>query len=184
MTAVDSGDPVEVSAVPGPGALRRRALRAALTRRTAAAAPPATRLILRHVGVDVAHLAGYARVCGFRLADPLPVTYPHVLAFPLAMRLMSEPGFPFPVIGLVHVANRITRHRPLRISEHPDLTVYATDLRPHARGRQIDIVATATLDGAEVWRGTSTYLRREKRARADAPAVGPDATDPAEPTAM
>ena len=48
---------------------------------------PATELVLRGVGVDRARLAAYARVCHFRLGDTLPATYPHVLAFPLAMTL-------------------------------------------------------------------------------------------------
>jgi hypothetical protein len=113
----------------------------------------------RGVTVDRSHLAAYDRVCGFRLTDTLPATYPHVLAFPLAMRLMTAPDFPLPLIGLVHVANRITVHRPIPAGAAPDLAVRATGLRDHPRGRQFDVVATAALDGAEVWRGLSTYLR-------------------------
>lgn len=176
---------VEVAAPPGTGELRRRAVRAALTRRPAAAALPDTRLVLRSAGVDLERLAGYARVCGFRLADTLPITYPHVLAFPLAMRLLSDPRFPLPVIGLVHVANRVTQSRPLRTADRPALTVYATDLRPHDRGRQVDVVAAATLGDVEVWRGVSTYLHRDKGARSGRPAgaAEPPAAD-APPTAV
>jgi acyl dehydratase len=125
---------------------------------------PATVLERRGVEVDRDHLARYDRVCGFRLTDTLPATYPHVLAFPLAMRLMTGAGFPFPVIGLVHVANRITVHRPIGADTLLDLSVHAAGLRPHRRGRQVDIVATAAVDGTEVWRGVSTYLRRERAA--------------------
>jgi len=125
---------------------------------------PATRLDRRGVAVDRDHLARYDRVCGFRLSDTLPATYPHVLAFPLAMRLMTGAGFPFAVIGLVHVANRITVHRPIGADTLLDLSVHAAGLRPHRRGRQFDVVATATVDGEPVWRGVSTYLRREQAA--------------------
>ncbi|NEE38208.1 hypothetical protein G3M53_74025, partial [Streptomyces sp. SID7982] len=31
-------------------------------------------------------LAAYGRICGFAESGPLPLTYPHVLAFPLTMR--------------------------------------------------------------------------------------------------
>ncbi|GAA0447751.1 hypothetical protein Aca07nite_58700 [Actinoplanes capillaceus] len=113
----------------------------------------------RGVTVDPGHLAAYDRVCGFRLTDTLPATYPHVLAFPLALRLMTGDGFPLPLIGLVHVANRITVRRAIPSSAALDLSVRAADLREHPRGRQFDVVATATVDGAEVWRGVSTYLR-------------------------
>ena len=69
--------------------------------------------------VDREHLAAYDRVCGFRLRDELPATYPHVLAFPLAMELLTGP-FPFSPLGLVHVANRIEQLRPLRADEQLD----------------------------------------------------------------
>jgi hypothetical protein len=111
--------------------------------------------------VDRAHLAAYDRVCGFRLRDQLPPTYPHVLAFPLAIDLLTGP-FPFSPLGLVHVANRIEQRRPLRADEVLDVRVWAEDLRPHDRGRQFDTVAEASVDGEVVWRDRSTYLHRER----------------------
>ena len=114
------------------------------------------------VEVDRGHLAAYDRVCGFRLQDELPATYPHVLAFPLAMELLTGP-FPFSPLGLVHVANRIEQRRPLRADERLDLRVWAEDLRPHDRGRQLDVVAEGSVDGEVVWVDRSTYLHREKK---------------------
>ncbi|MDQ7905493.1 MaoC/PaaZ C-terminal domain-containing protein [Phytohabitans sp. ZYX-F-186] len=141
---------------------------------------PDTVLERQGVTVDRAHLAEYDRVCGFRLCDTLPVTYPHVLAFPLAFRLMSRRDFPFPVVGLVHVANRIELHRPIDAGEALDLSVHAADLREHPRGRQLDVVATASVDGEVVWRDVSTYLRREGkgsgRRRESEPAEPPPAS--------
>ncbi|GGP39443.1 MaoC/PaaZ C-terminal domain-containing protein [Saccharothrix coeruleofusca] len=110
--------------------------------------------------VDRAHLAAYGRVCGFGVRDELPPTYPHVLAFPLHVELMTGADFPFPLPGLVHVANRITRTRPLLASEPLELVVRAENLRPHERGRQFDVVTTASVDGEAVWVDVSTYLRR------------------------
>ncbi|WP_349290869.1 MaoC family dehydratase [Actinoplanes solisilvae] len=120
-------------------------------------------LVRRGVKVDRSHLAAYDRVCGFRLNDQLPATYPHVLAFPLAMRLLTAPDFPFPAIGLVHIANRITVSEPLDAGSAYDLSVRAENLRAHERGRQVDIVATASCDGDEVWTSVSTYLSKEKQ---------------------
>nr|WP_249714963.1 MaoC/PaaZ C-terminal domain-containing protein [Micromonospora sp. NBRC 107566] len=139
---------------------------------------PAATLTREGVTVDRAHLAEYDRVCGFGLTDALPATYPHVLAFPLAMRMMAAPSFPFPVIGLVHVANRITVRRPIDAGERLDLAVRAADLRPHDRGHQFDIVATASVAGEVVWAGVSTYLRRSggpggSRTSADRPTPPP-----------
>jgi acyl dehydratase len=158
-------------------------LRAALTMLPArrAAELPDRELVRRGVQVDRDHLTRYDRVCGFRLTDTLPATYPHILAFPMAMRLMSGPGFPFPVVGLVHVANRITLRRPIDAGEPLDLAVWAQSLRPHDRGRQFDVVATATRGDEEVWRGVSAYLSKERSAgrrehRDHPPAPAPTAT--------
>nr|WP_239163544.1 MaoC/PaaZ C-terminal domain-containing protein [Actinoplanes rishiriensis] len=131
------------------------------------------------VRVDLAHLAAYDRVCGFRLSDTLPATYPHLLAFPLAMRLMVGSDFPFPVIGLVHVANRITA-RSVRADAELDIAVHADNLRPHAKGRQFDVVAVASHGGSEVWRGVSTYLSRSASSAGASPAgASPAGASPA-----
>lgn len=121
---------------------------------------PDTVYTLPGVTIDRAHLAAYNRVCGFRLADELPATYPHMLAFPLQIKLMSGSDFPFPLIGSVHVANRITQARPLRVNEKLDLRVHLENLRDHPRGRQFDMVSEALVDGEVVWTDVSTYLRR------------------------
>ena len=110
--------------------------------------------------IDADHLLAYQKVCGFRVSDVLPPTYLHVLAFPVSVALMTERAFPFPLIGLVHVANSITVHRPVLASETVSFTVRAADLRPHPAGRQLDLLAFATVDGEPVWTGRSTYLRR------------------------
>jgi acyl dehydratase len=115
---------------------------------------------LTDIALDPGRVADYARVCGFGVRDELPATYLHVLAFPLAMRLMTDSAFPFGVLGLVHVANRIDHHRPVRLDETPALQVHATGLRDHPKGRQFDVVAEATIDGERVWEGRSTYLRQ------------------------
>jgi hypothetical protein len=73
---------------------------------------PDLELVLTDVEVDGDRLAAYDRVCGFSLRDELPSTFIHVLAFPLHLALMTDGSFPFPAVGLVHIENRITQHRP------------------------------------------------------------------------
>src|SRR5581483_3497132 len=157
------GGVVEFETAPPAGAVYRRAALGMLARRPATELPDTT-LVLREVAVSREHLGAYSKVCGFTLADHLPPTYPQVLAFGLAMRLMSGRDFPFPVVGLVHVANRIEVLRPVRATERLEFTVRALDLRPHERGRQFDVRTTACVGDEVVWRGTATYLRREKTA--------------------
>ena len=120
---------------------------------------PDTTLTLEGAEVDRGHLAQYARVCGFRLRDELPATYPHMLAFPLHMQLMTDGSFPFPAVGLVHLENRIEQRRPLTADEPLDVEVRATPVKPHPKGRAFSIVTTVN---GGVWTETSTMLRRGK----------------------
>ncbi|MFI7210455.1 MaoC/PaaZ C-terminal domain-containing protein [Micromonospora maritima] len=157
---------VDLARVPAAGGLYRRALLGALpgTGRRRGRELPALELSVAGVTVDRAHLADYDRVCGFRLADRLPATYLHVLGFPLSLRLMTAADFPIPLTGVVHVANRITVRRPVQVGESVDFRTYAENLRPHERGRQLDVVLVGSVGGEEVWRGVSTYLGKERAA--------------------
>jgi hypothetical protein len=121
---------------------------------------PEVELRLRDVEVERGRLAHYNRVCGFRLRDELPPTFPHLLAFPLSMQIMTGGSFPFPVVGMVHIRNRITQDRPIRVDEPLDVRVRCEDLRPHDKGTQFDVVAEVEALGEPVWRSWSTYLHR------------------------
>ncbi|NEE50970.1 hypothetical protein G3M55_41000, partial [Streptomyces sp. SID8455] len=93
-------------------------------------------------------------------SEPLPLTYPHVLAFPLAMRLMTARRFPLPVVGLVHTWIEIVARRPVQSDEALELTVYAEELTPHRRGTEVTMVTEARSAGALVWESRSGYLSR------------------------
>jgi acyl dehydratase len=130
---------------------------------------PDTSLARHGVVVDAAHLAAYARVCRLPLGDLLPVTYPHMLTFPLQMALMTDRAFPLALPGLVHARNRIEALRPIRSDEELDLEVWAERFATHRSGAAVDLRATVSADGAEVWRSTSTYLARGVKAPEGAP---------------
>jgi len=89
-------------------------------------ADPSSLHEVRFATVTRAHVTSYAAVCGFPVKDVVPLTFPHVLAFPLHMAVMSSPDFPFPAIGTVHLANSITRHRPVEIGETLQLEVHTS----------------------------------------------------------
>lgn len=132
---------------------------------------PADRPHLPAAPVAPGPLAAYRRICGFAGTGPLPVTYPHVLGFPLAMRLMTARRFPLPVTGLVHTWIEITAHRTLYPTDRLELTVYAEALTPHRRGTEVTVVTEAGLAGELVWESRSGYLSRHATRTAPAPAV-------------
>jgi acyl dehydratase len=119
-------------------------------------------LRLEGVSADPADVSAYAKVCGFALRDSLPVTYPHVLAFPLHMAVMADGGFPFGAVGLVHVENRIEQHRRVGIDEELTIRVRPTKLAPHPKGQTFSLLTEVSVDGEVVWESVSTMLRRGK----------------------
>jgi len=131
---------------------------------------PTRREVLPPARVAPGPLAAYSGICGFAASDVLPLTYPHVLGFPLAMRLMTARDFPLPVLGLVHTWIEITSHRPLHPADEPELTVYAAGLTPHRRGTEVTVVTEARLADELVWESRSGYLSRHATT-ADSPAA-------------
>jgi acyl dehydratase len=121
---------------------------------------PQLSLVRHDISVDRRHVAAYAQVCGFGLKEALPLTYPHLLAFPLHMAIMTDADFPVPAVGTVHLENSITQHRAVSASERLQVTARPQDLRAHPKGRVFDLVTEVHAAGELVWEETSTFLRR------------------------
>jgi acyl dehydratase len=122
--------------------------------------PDGLDLELTGVTANSEDVASYAKVCGFALRDTLPPTYPHMLAFPLHMAVMSDGSFPFGAVGLVHVENSIAQKRPIGIHEEMTIRVRPTKLQPHPKGKTFSLETEVLVDGKVVWESVSTMLRR------------------------
>ncbi len=120
---------------------------------------PAEEYAVDAVRVDADQLAIYQRLCGYDVSSVLPASFVHLLTFPLSMALMTRSDFPLPVLGLVHVRNRVTQHRPIDMGESVRVGVHAENLAPHPAGRQVDLVSEARVGDEVVWSEISTYLR-------------------------
>ena len=122
---------------------------------------PDRTLVVEGVQVDRDRLAAYQRFTGYDVDDTLPQPYPWVLAFPVQTALMVRRDFPVPLPGLVHLANRVTTIRRLDAADPLTLSVTAGALRPHRRGRTLDVRSEARVPTRElVWGCDSVYLSR------------------------
>lgn len=131
---------------------------------------PAVDLLVRGVPVDVERLTAYQHLVGEPAEDVLPAGFVHVLAFPLQTALMIRGDFPLPLLGMVHLRNRVEVLRPVRLGTPLDVRVGARDLRAHHAGTTVDLVGEARVGDELVWTGVSTYLARGVRlAGASAP---------------
>lgn len=122
--------------------------------------PDGLDLELTGVSAEPAEVAAYAKVCGFAFRDTLPPTYPHMLAFPLHMAVMSNGSFPFGAVGLVHVENSIVQRRPIGLDEEMTIRVRPTKLQPHPKGKTFSLETEVLVDGEVAWESVSTMLRR------------------------
>lgn len=120
---------------------------------------PVTALRADGVRLEAEAVAAYAALCGFAPDAGVPLTYPHVLGFRLQMRIMLATGFPFPVVGLVHIHNRVRQRARLRIGEALTISARTGRLVAHAKGQAFSLETWAMRDGATVWEGESVYLR-------------------------
>jgi len=143
---------------------------------------PKETLALSGLRVDPDNLAAYAKVCGLRFGDTLPITYPFTLVFPTVMRLLTAREFPFPAIGSVHTDNVIEQLRPISVSEPLDLSVRAENLRPHTKGTQVDLVSEVSVGRELVWRQVSTFLKMHPTGAPKEPRTEHEAEVPPPPT--
>jgi acyl dehydratase len=106
------------------------------------------------------HLARYRAACGFADDGFLPATYPHVLAMPLHVALLTHPLFVVRLMGLIHVANEIQLSRPLPAAGVYRLKSWIEGHREADRGHEFELF-TAVEDGqGTAWQEKSTLLAR------------------------
>ncbi|TWD83995.1 MaoC dehydratase-like protein [Kribbella amoyensis] len=145
---------------PGFGSLYAKTVKATLRRAEYEPDSDGLTLELPQATVDQDHLAAYREVTGFAAGPVLPVTYPHVLAFPLHLDLMSDPSFPYKPMGIVHLANTITQLRPIPMHADLDIRVHSGPERPHPKGTIFDIESEVRVFNELVWTGSTTLLSR------------------------
>jgi hypothetical protein len=143
--------------LPNPPALPGLFLRAALRRGVRGKQLPEFGLRCA-MSVDSKHLANYRKVCGIAESAYLPAAYPHILAFPLQMQLLTDPAFPLPLLGLVHVENRIRVLRPLGGFGPFTVSVHLGELQPHSKGAVFSLITRLEDQLGLLWEGESRML--------------------------
>jgi len=151
-----------------PPALPGLFLRAALRRKVTGRQLPNIGLRCR-VEVDPQHLARYRQVCAIADSPYLPPVYPHVLAFSLQMKLLTDRRFTFPLLGLVHLENRIRVLRPLGGLGPFQISVQVTDLQPHDKGATFSLITRLEDQLGLLWEGDSRILCRALRLDGQSP---------------
>jgi len=127
-------------------------------------APTEFEVRLDKVQIDASNVASYASVCAFDAADVrngyVPITYPHVLAMPLHLRIMGLSSFPLRPMGLIHLSNTIAQPRALEAGMTVNLVVAARNYRKLDAGLAFDMDTDVVRAGQTVWRETCVFMTR------------------------
>ncbi len=123
--------------------------------------------------VDPNHLAAYCKATGLRFNDSLPLTYPFVLSFPLAMQLVVARDFPFVAVGAVHAENVIERTRAISVAEPLDFQTHVENLREHPKGLLVDAITEVNVGRELVWRQVTTFLHQQRTSLSGGPKPEP-----------
>ncbi len=143
---------------------------------------PDTRLKLADITVDRVALQDYCRATGQQFNATLPLTYPFVLQFPLVMKTMVSPDFPFGAVGSVHLENVIHRLRPIGVDEPLTVVTHAENLREHRKGLLVDVISEISVGTELVTVQTGTFLKQQRTSLSDEPrGPEPKSTTPPPP---
>ncbi len=114
------------------------------------------------------HYQQYCEQIGWGDQGTLHPCYIQMLSTPLQIKCLTTPNSPFPLMGLVHKANKIEQSCALDVES--SFTMYASyaAIRPHTRGWEFDVVVTARQQRQQVYQAVATYL-----VKARAPHVEP-----------
>ena len=140
----------------------------------------------RQVLVEKSPYQKYCDMVGWDARRPLHPCYLQMLSLPLQLKCLTTPKSPFPVMGLVHMGNRIRLSHTYEIGVPVHLYASYSGVRQHHRGWEIDITVSGRQERQRIYEATASYLVRvnaahvepernwSRRAQDDAPLVLPE----------
>jgi acyl dehydratase len=122
--------------------------------------PPEFVATVNAVRLDASAVARYVSMCGFGTTTQVPVTFPHVLAMPLHLKIFAQGDFPLRPMGLIHLSNTIEGLAPMITGTTVDIVVAARNYQRTDAGIAFDMATEITSGGRPVWRETCVFLSR------------------------
>ncbi|AZQ09173.1 MaoC like domain protein [Shewanella khirikhana] len=122
---------------------------------------PEIQVSVSEVALDAAVVARYAEVCGFRFdGSTLPPTFLYILAFRLHAVIFTHDAITFPLLGMIHLKNRISQYRQVSTQEKVRLECALTGSEQTDAGLEFELVSKAWVGDELVWEAHSIYLYR------------------------
>lgn len=128
---------------------------------------PDVQISLENIQINPKNLRAYRKLCGFNANDPrIPATYLHNLAFRLQMALMTDKRWPLPVMGTVHLSNRIAQYDKLDNGPF-NLTCQLDTYTITAKGCEFVLISQVFQHGKLIWQDTSRFMQFARKTAAD-----------------
>jgi len=112
------------------------------------------------VVLDESLIRRYAQTCGFDPGHGVPVTFPHVLAMPLHLKIFASAAFALKPMGLIHLSNVIEMPGALHPGKSFQLDVSARNYRHLDAGLAFDMDSQLSNHEGVVWRETCVFMSR------------------------
>ncbi len=114
--------------------------------------------------IPMDRLAYFKEVCGDD--SELPMAFPETWFMGMMGQIVTHPAFPLSPMGLIHVRQIITQHRPIKLDASLSLYCELKELRAAPRGIEVDCGVYVKDENGVCWEGTVMFLSRSERARA------------------
>lgn len=114
------------------------------------------------VSICAHKLTAYRNICGFSDKQGVPLTFVHQMVFPLHLQLMAQTSFPFPMVGMVHLSNRIEQFSALTTYDVARIEVGCGAVELHEKGLVVVLESKVWVQDQLVWQSSSKYLYQHK----------------------
>ena len=149
--------------MPESGSLALKALGSVRRRPRPGVELPRMSVSLKDVRFETGRLRAYREICGFPEGGAVPIPFPQVHAIGMQMHLLAQKEFPLPLLGLVHLKNRIVQERELQPDESFAVSVGVVGHKATERGLEFELETTyAEPSGRAVWTSVATVLHRAR----------------------
>lgn len=116
----------------------------------------------RRIRIAATDDAAFRSVVAAREGECAHGGYLHAVTFPIAMELMSQKSFPLRLLGLIHLENSVTQHRPVTLDTTVKVRVRVKEFGSHRRGTTVRILAEIWDSSGELaYTDESLYLSKQ-----------------------
>jgi hypothetical protein len=126
--------------------------------------PPKTLLEINSIQINKNDLNKYKNVCGYDINNnDVPLIYPHMIMFPLHMDILSSKSFPFSLMGLVHLSNKIILYKNIKFDMKMKAKIsFSDNYIKHDKGIVFSVISKLYCENSNqlLWESTSTMLSK------------------------